>query len=102
MKTNINETSIEAYQSLSVAGYLQPKEAQVMSVFTDESIALTRRQLAAKTGMELSSVCGRVNSLIAKNALTVRGRVKDAQTHKTVEVFGLPVPMQSELVGMVA
>ncbi|WP_189490676.1 hypothetical protein [Formosimonas limnophila] len=97
----MNKTSLNAYDSLKDKG-LNPRESQIMAVFVDDSVVMTRRQLVTAAGMELSGVCGRVNALLAKNALAVRGHIKDQKTGNTVEVLGLPVPDQGALFGKVA
>lgn len=57
----------------------------------------TRKQLVDAVGMELSAVCGRVNSLLAKRALCVRGFRIDPKTCKRQELIGLPVAEQGAL-----
>jgi len=92
MKTAVADTSLAAYRSLSDEHYLQPKERQIMAAFADTSeTALTRKQLARAVDMELSSVCGRVKSLLEKKALCVRGFYVDAKTRKRQELVGPPV-----------
>ena len=95
MKTMVAETSLEAYHSLPVADYLQPRERDVMALFQKESTTLTRKQIAACTGLELSCVCGRVRSLLDKQALAVRGDSVDHVTGKRQEVLGLPLLAQA-------
>lgn len=102
MKTQVHTNSIEAFHSLPVAGWMQPKEALIISKFTHEQIKLTRKQLALLTGLELSCVCGRVNSLMTKHALVSRGTTKDPMTGKSQELVGLPVSDQGSLFGLVA
>ena len=65
----IAPTSLAAFHSLPVAGYLQPKEQAVLSVLIGRSSPLTREQLAHVLGWKESAVCGRVNSLVAKGML---------------------------------
>ena len=63
----VANTSLDAYHSLPVAGYLQPKEQAVMRLFQCPSIAMTREQMAMRLGWKESAVCGRVNSLVTKH-----------------------------------
>lgn len=92
------QTGIEAYHSLPVAGYLQPKEQQVMAAFRGRAdTTLTRQQLVDAIGMPLNAVCGRVNSLLTKKALCVRGFHVDPKTRKRQELVGLPLPGQGVL-----
>lgn len=97
MRINQAETAIASFHSLSVPHYLQPAEAKVMALFAGETVVLTRKQIRNSTDMELSSVCGRVNSLLAKGKLAVRGEVIDQKTKKPQELLGLPVPVQRSL-----
>jgi DNA-binding IclR family transcriptional regulator len=46
---------------------------------------MTRAELARATGMRLSSVCGRVNELIAEGKVRVDGTAYDAETQRHVE-----------------
>jgi 5-methylcytosine-specific restriction endonuclease McrA len=94
MKTNVSETSLEAYHSLSVKHDLQPKERAVLSVFGGPADTYTRQQLADKACMPINVVCGRVNSLVAKKALCVRGSRVDPLTRKRQELLGFPVAEQ--------
>lgn len=98
MRTNVAETSLATFRSLSPAGYLQPKERELMQVFERTPDArYTRQQLADMTGMALSGVCGRVRSLLDKKQLAVRGERKDPATGKPQELLGLPLKGQEEL-----
>lgn len=96
MKIAQSDTAIASYHSLSVAGYLCPSEAKVMALFTSPDVLLTRKQIRDRCGMELSSVCGRVKSLLDKGALAKRAEIT-ADTNKANELLGLPVPEQMEL-----
>lgn len=95
--TAFSATKSESFHSLSPAGYLQPAQQKVMDLFADDGIALTRKQIAAAAAMELSSVCARVNALIAAGRLVPRGERKDPRTGKQQELVGLPVRGQREL-----
>jgi hypothetical protein len=97
MRTAVSETSREAFHSLPVAGYLQPKEAQVLSVFRGAGDTFTRQQLVDAVGMPLNAICGRANSLLAKKVLCVRGFSIDPHTRKRQELLGLPVARQGAL-----
>lgn len=85
------DTQRASFHSLSVEHYLQPKERAVLAAFDDASTHLTRKDLARLTGMELSAVCGRCNSLIAKGELRVVGDRKDPSTGKPQELLALPI-----------
>lgn len=101
MRTNVAETSREAFHSLSPAGYLQPKERAVMALFTGPGVAFTREQLAARLGWKEAAVCGRANSLVTK------GQLEEVEGGKTVsgrsaKLLQLPRPAQGDLVEGVA
>jgi hypothetical protein len=70
--------------------YLQPKEQQVMAVFGRADTTMTRQQLVEVVGMPLHCICGRVNSLLTKKVLSVRGFRIDPATRKRQELIGLP------------
>jgi hypothetical protein len=99
MKTNVSETSREAYYSMSVKHELQPAERRVMSVFKGNADTFTRQQLVDVVGLPLHSICGRANSLLAKKVLCVRGSRVDPVTKKRQELIGLPVDVQLSLEG---
>lgn len=66
MKTNVSSTSLDAYHSLGVADYLQPKERLVLAAFkAGESLA--RKEISERTGLPINCVTGRCNSLVAKS-----------------------------------
>jgi hypothetical protein len=89
------ETSIKSLRSLEAAGKIQPAEQAILDLFTAPEITLTRKQIQrclvnTEHSMELSGVCGRVNSLIKKTKLAKRGETV-APTGKPNETIGLPV-----------
>jgi hypothetical protein len=98
MRIAQSETSRATYHSLSVKGYLQPKEREVMAVF-ERSLGgrYTRQQLSTLTGMPLHCICGRVRSLLDKKQITVHGEAVDPATRKPQELLGLPVVGQGAL-----
>lgn len=91
------DTQRASFHSLSVEHYLQPMERKVLAAFTSASTHLTRKDLARITGMELSAICGRCNSLIAKGELRVDGDRKDPSTGKPQELLALPIKQLSLL-----
>ena len=100
MRSQFSETKSMGFHSLSIQ-QLQNKEKLVLSVFTSEAITLTREQIVdAVSEMKLSSVCGRVVSLMAKGGLVSRGTYICPKSRKTQELVGLPVPSQLLLTGI--
>jgi hypothetical protein len=97
VRTAVSETSLDAFHSLPVAGYLQPKERAVMALFTGPEVKLTRQQIAERAPMPLSCVCGRVNSLVAAGRLMEEGDRRDPTTGKRQKLLQLPRPAQGSL-----
>ncbi len=92
MRNAVTETSCTAFHSLSVKGYLQPKEREVMAVFERAPGGrYTRPQLSEITGMPLHCICGRVRSLLDKKQIVVHGETIHPATRKPQELLGLPV-----------
>ena len=89
MRTQVSETSREAFNSIRREGKLQPMQKSILDAL-DGGRTYTRKQLRQVTGMELSSVCGRVNSLLAAGLVEIIGEVKDEKTGKRQELIGLP------------
>jgi hypothetical protein len=97
MRTAVADTSIEAYRSLPVGDYLQPKERAVMALFTNPAVRLSRQQIAEFLHWGINCVCGRVNSLVAGGHLEEHGERIDSQTHKRQKLLRLPQGPQREL-----
>ena len=97
MKTQMAGTSLDTYHAMSVRDYLTPKEREVMGLM-DLGYRMTREQIAEALHWKESSVCGRVNSLVAgghliefEGAKTSTGRpakfVQIAPTEAQREMF---------------
>lgn len=95
MRTSVTETSLSAYRALQMDGQIQPKEKEVLAAFGGKTdVLLTRQDIAAKTGMAINSVCGRVKALLEKGSLQVRSARISPTTRKSQELLGLPVTPQ--------
>lgn len=68
-RRGVADTSSEAFHSLPVADYLQPKERAVMALFTGPEVVFTREQIAHRLRWKEAAVCGRANSLVTKGQL---------------------------------
>lgn len=68
MKTQVAETSLQAYRSLQADGKLPPQCERVVSVVAQFG-AMTRDEIAERSGLRLSAVCGRVSELIRSGRL---------------------------------
>lgn len=88
MLRRVTETSLQAYSELQRDKQLQPMQQKILEAlaFGDR---MTRKQLRDATGMELSSVCGRVNSLLAAGLVEIYGEAVDPKTGKRQELIGL-------------
>lgn len=81
----ISDTSMKAYRELIGAGVFQPRELQVLQALAEKP--LTRDEIAAATGLRLSSVCGRVNSLVKAGAIVSFGERRSTETGKLQELL---------------
>ena len=84
----VTDTSREAYWSLVAERKLQPMEEKILVLLSDNT-ARTRKEIRDKTGLELSSVCGRVNSLLAAGLVKILGEKRDSKTGKWQEMIEL-------------
>ena len=109
MRTQHSETKSASFHAFSVPT-LEKMEKRILKAFSDRGVTLTRDEIADKLNrtlykqagekkVKVSSVCGRVNSLVTKGVLVVRGREKSKDTGRLVELVGLPVPTQLDLLG---
>lgn len=75
----VAETSLKAHYELLMDRKMQPMEEKVMRAlhnsrdWAPEILFATREEIAEHTGMKLSSVCGRVSSLINQGVIKVAG-----------------------------
>lgn len=97
MKTNMAETSLMAHDDLIVERKIQPQELRVLES-VERNGPQTREELAQSTGLRLSAVCGRVNTLIARKRLTERGTRLNAITRKHNKLVDL-YSLQRDLFG---
>ncbi|WP_395652540.1 MarR family transcriptional regulator [Brevundimonas sp.] len=84
----VADTSIYAYRSLTV-GDLSKGQAAVMRVI-GERTDHTRAEIAARAGIPLQSVCGRVNELIAAGLLEHGPRRLCSRTKNPANPVRLP------------
>jgi hypothetical protein len=96
-RKGVAETSAEAFHSLPIRGYLQPKEQAVMALFTGPGVALSRQQIAPLSGLPINCVCGRVDSLLSAGHLVEEGDRICPLTRKRQKLLRLPQPVQASL-----
>lgn len=87
MKTNVNVTSIDAYQH--VKAYIAGEQHRKILTAMSPGKLYTRRQLAMQLGIDTSSMAGRINELIVTGQIEVSGHVKCTISHRTVEAIKL-------------
>jgi hypothetical protein len=85
----VSDTQHASFHSLTVK-QLSTTQQMVMDCFDGKETLLTREQIAARTNLKLSSVCGRVRALLDASRLQKRGTVRDVATGKSQELLGLP------------
>lgn len=103
MKTSMAETSLAAYQS-TPARELSRREAEIMVLFGDDTVTMSRKQIWEVLRENFGSkapgeggVTGRVNALVAAGRLANRGERIDPHTNKSQGLVGLPVRGQQSL-----
>ena len=84
MKTKMKQTSINAYTDLKENYTLGNMQQKVLDVMKQNQL-YTRRELANLTGMETSSIAGRVNELLQYGLLEVNEKVTCPYSKKMVE-----------------
>lgn len=82
-------TQSDAVHAMS-SKHVSAKQQMVLDCFVDGAIRLTREDIAARTNMKLSSVCGRVRELLDLELLRVNGSRKDLATHNSQQLLALP------------
>ena len=86
MKTNMNQTSLMAYEAIRET--LSAREREVFEAIKVNG-PLTREQIAAATGMKESGACGRVASLLEHGLVKRNGTIKNPVTNKSNELIAL-------------
>ena len=64
MKTNVADTSLDAYFTIKGNGVELNQCGKIYNFLKAHKKALTRGEISEKTGIRLSAVCGRVNKMI--------------------------------------
>jgi hypothetical protein len=82
-------TQLAGYDSVTGTKRCTQKQ-MILNLFYSPHMTLTRQEIADRTNLRLSSVCGRVFELLKDEALKVRGLEKCAATGAQNETLGLP------------
>ena len=72
----VRPTSIMAYDELKISGKELTHKEHILRVLKDKNMPMSRRELSAITGIEISGVAGRVNALIRENKIVETDRRK--------------------------
>lgn len=75
MQPTGNEVKSEAFRDHARTGRLCASQHQVLEAFTVGP--MTRNQAADRTGLPLSSICGRCRELLDADLITVMGTTQD-------------------------
>lgn len=87
MKTNVQATSLDAYDAIKSSPKLQAQQIKILAQMQHNRI-YTRRELAALARMETSTASARINSLL-DDYIEVDGVKKDPLTGKNVQALRL-------------
>lgn len=79
----VADTSIEAYKEHKDEGLANRQASQILQ-WLQEGKDYSRREIARGMGLELSSVCGRVNELMSVGLLEEAPKRRCSITHKTI------------------
>ena len=83
----VAQTSLSSYLSLIETNHLQNQEETVYLCLKQNKEGLTRKEIAKITGLDLSSVCGRVKSLLDKHIIVKTTEKFNLKTRKNNEVL---------------
>ncbi|NGM79727.1 hypothetical protein [Burkholderia multivorans] len=92
----VSETQYDSHKTISLEEFCATKR-MVMQCFEAPTVLLTREEIAARTNLKLSSVCGRVRELLDDGRLEKRGSRKCIATGKAQELIGLPVAVPQQM-----
>lgn len=90
---SVATTSIQAYREHRDSGKVSGQARRILDSMLG-GVSYSRRELAEHTGLELSSICGRVNELVAAGLLeetpTRRCRITGKSVHPVRRVPSQP------------
>ena len=92
-------TSLVGYREHVLSGKADSQRNCILACLFESAVPLTRLQIAKVSGIRLTSVCGRVNTLVKSKLVQVAHEAKDPGTGKLAEFLEpvWPQPMQREL-----
>jgi hypothetical protein len=80
MTTNVQKTSIDAYEELKRSGRLATQKAVVLLSII-KGPGRTRQELSVSTRIPINAICGRVNELLKDLCIIEEGRRKCSITN---------------------
>ncbi len=87
MKTAVTSTTLASYDQMNGAGFGH-LQSMILSQIAPGKV-YSRRQLARMTGLETSTIAGRINELLALDAVEVVGTIRCPVTGRQVEAVRL-------------
>lgn len=84
MQPSGNEVKSEAFRDHVRSGRLNVTQHQVLEALT--ATPMTRNQIAGRTGLPLSSVCGRCRELLDADLVTVMGTTQDKPARQILQL----------------
>ena len=90
MKTNVSDTSLMTYYGHVLPVIQQPQQMAILKAFAKCRGKAIDRDIVRLTGLERSSVCGRINELVASGKLVKCGLVKSPASGRMVQQYALP------------
>jgi|SaaInlV_165m_DNA_1040744.scaffolds.fasta_scaffold01294_2 hypothetical protein len=81
----IRQTQVESYEKLQPD--LSRRQTEVYDCLKSSRNGLTNRGVAKLLGWDINRVTGRMNELVAKDAVTGDTTVFDSQTQRTVTLW---------------
>lgn len=85
MRTNVTETSLDAFFALKSTPQIQAQQLKILNVM-QAGVIYTRRELAHLTGIETSTVSARINAMLGLS-VDVVGTRKCPITGVTVQAL---------------
>lgn len=87
MKTNVKETSIDAYRSPEMLSIKANYQERIAGYMLAVGKPLTRREIGSRLNLQANQYSARCNELVAAKILVVTGKRKCSISGKTVEVL---------------
>jgi|TARA_R110000737_G_scaffold54140_1_gene76252 DNA-binding transcriptional regulator GbsR (MarR family) len=82
----MNSTSIEAYKTITENGTVGQQAIDILDFLKFKGKPMTNKEIQTATGLEISSVSGRINDLKKHNMVTVVGKRPCKVTGNTVTI----------------